>query len=236
MFKKIMMIIFAMLTAILLYYGYTVFAEDKYSINLEEELIVNGTTYEKIDNNWVTDARLDLDSIGRINNGLSDYFVATRIFKTKSDKCLALHNMFKTETYIDKETKLPEFKRDNIEYIILNNERVKKQSMSQKIEIKDEAIIDYFYDMVKETYNNPKNEYLDKLDDASFIETYSLQFKMKGIDDIYVEPSIIISSTDGDIFFYNKNSEYLDEEDENLYNVYLIEKEKAKEIFKEEVD
>lgn len=233
MLKKIVMLIFIMFVSVFGYYVYTVATENKYNINLEEELIVDGITYEKMEDNWVTEELLDSDPIGRVNNGLTDYFVSTKIHRTKSDKCLALRNMYKTEMYIEKELNLPEFKRCNIEYIILNNERVKRKLVDTKQEIKDEQMIDYLYELVKDTHNKPNNELLNKLENTSFVEVYSLQFKLKGVEDIYIEPSIIVSSTDGDMFIYNKNADYLDED--GMYNLYLVKKEKSKSIFREEV-
>lgn len=232
MLKKIMLLILVIAISVLGYYVYTVASEEKYSINLEEGLIIDGVSYEKIDDNWVTDERLDLDSLGRIDNGITDYIISTKIYPTKSQKCISLHNYFKNDIYIDKEYELPEFRKNNLEYVILNNERVKNPVMESKEEIKDYNIINYLYDFVKDTQNKP-SEGLIKKEPSSLIELYSLQFKLKNVENLYMEPSIIVSSPDGDTFIYNKNSEYLNED--GTYNLYPMDKNMVKSIIREEV-
>ncbi len=231
MLKKFLWLILVICIIFVALFIYGRCTEDTYSLDLEEQLVINGVAYKKLDDFWAVEINKEKDSLGRIEDGISDFIIPTRIYESKNSHgdFVCTSNMYKTESYKRRELELPEFNRANIEYVVLNNERVKNKVLDGKIKIDDYKLIDYLYNVIKNTQNEPNHKTLRKVENESMIELYTIQFKLNGVDNAMAEPSVLIKLTDGDYCIYNKTGEYYDKETKT-YNTYVLDKEKIQSI------
>lgn len=231
MLKKLIILICVICIVLFSYFIYDRVSDNTYSLDLEEQLVVNGSAYKKVDKFWAIEPDKEKESLGRMQEDITDFFFPTRIYESKnsSGDFICTDNMYKTEAYKKNSLDMPEFVRCNIEYIVLNNERIKNKVLDNKIKIEDSQIIDYLYKVIKNTQNEPFNKSLREVKNESMIELCTIQFKLKGLDSAFAEPSVLVKLTDGDYCIYNKTSEYYNK-DTKLYNTYVIDKNIAEKI------